>query len=473
MELRLSPAPRESMTDSPAAARRPADPAERLARSQREFGEYGGVNASIECSTTFTVLEADTLPDIFAGAKGPEGGCYLYGRSFNPTVRYLGRQLAAIEGTEAAYCTASGMGAISSALLALCASGDHIVASNTVYGGTHALLNHFLPNKCGITTTFVNITDLAAVEVALTRRTRVVYTESVSNPTLAVADLPALARLARGAGTRLVVDNTFAPVVLSPAAHGADVVVHSLTKFVSGSSDIIAGAICGPAKFIDGPTMDPKVASQLSLRIPHLALRMREHSARALRLAQGLWELGAKVTYPGLACHPQHALLRRMANPGYGAGGMLTLEMPSLAAAKALMERLQNKHSFGLMAVSLGYMDTLMSAPAVSTSSELGTAELAAAGIAPGLVRMSVGLTGGLEQRWEQLREAYLHVMRAHARAAAARPGAHTPALKAATEPGAGAGAGAVRRTPSWPSLGSDVSEATDADGSESEAAGP
>ena len=391
-------------------------------------GEYGGANASIENSVTFTVLDADTLPAIFQGKLGPDderedqGGCYLYGRSFSPTVRHLGRQLAALEGTEASYACASGMAAISSTLLHICSTGDHIIASNAIYGGTHALLKDFLPMKCGVSTTFVDITDQEAVEKAIVPgKTRVIYTETLSNPTLVVADIPSLSHISHAHNLKLVVDNTFSPMILSPARLGADIVIHSLTKFVSGASDVIAGAICGSATFIRGlmdlhcgplmllgPVMDPKVASELSLRLPHLGLRVAEHSRRALAFAQRLQKLGARVTYPGLSSHPQHQLLCSMMNPGdYGFGGLLTLELDSLTRAHRFMEYLQNESGFGLMAVSLGYFDTLMSASAASTSSELTTRELQKAGIGAGLVRLSVGLTGSLEQRWSQLNEAY------------------------------------------------------------------
>ena len=161
----------------------PKNPVETLANTRHEFGEHGGVNMSIEASTTFTAMHPDVLADIFHGDKGPDkGGCYLYGRHFNPTVYNLSRQLAALEGTEAAYCTASGMAAIAGTLFGLCNAGDHIVSSNTVYGGTYALLHDFLPAKAGITATLVDINDLAAVEAAITPKTRVIYTESVANP---------------------------------------------------------------------------------------------------------------------------------------------------------------------------------------------------------------------------------------------------------------------------------------------------
>ena len=395
------------------------NPIEALAHLHHEFGEHGGVNMSIEASSTFTVMEPDTMPEMFQGLKGHDAGCYLYGRHFNPTVYNLGLQLAALEGAEAAYCTSSGMGAISATLLALCESGDHIVASHAVYGGTNALLHDFLPGKSGITTSFVDITDLDAVRAAITDKTKVIYAESIANPTLRVADIPKLADIARTAGARLVVDNTFSPLILSPVALGADIVVHSITKFISGMSDVIAGAVCGSKEFIEslmdlhrgplmllGPTMDPKVASKLSLRIPHLPIRMAAHGERALALAERLDESGIKVTYPGLRHHPDHALLDELRCPDYGFGGILTIDVGDVEAANTLMSLLQNKYRFGFMAVSLGYFDTLMSCSGSSTSSEMTDEDKGAAGISPGLIRMSIGYTGTLEQRWKQLHDA-------------------------------------------------------------------
>lgn len=395
------------------------DPIESLAATRHEFGEYGGVNMSIEASTTFTVMRASTLPAIFQGQQGPAGGCYLYGRHFNPTVDALARQIAALEGAEAAYCTASGMSAIAAALLQLCDHGDRIVSSDAVYGGTFALLKEFLPAKSGLDVRFVDTSDPGAVEAAVDERTRVLYVETMSNPTLRMPDIQALAGVAHARGARLVVDNTFCPLIVSPIALGADVVVHSLTKFVNGASDVIAGAVCGSTAFVHslmdlhrgslmllGPTMDPRVAYEISLRIPHLGLRMAEHSRRALVFAQRLRDRGIAVNYPGLAEHPDHELVRRLSRKEYGFGGLLTIDAGSAERASALMDALQNRDHFGFIAVSLGYFETLMTNPAATTSSEMPPEALRTAGISPGLVRISVGYTGGLEQRWRQLDDA-------------------------------------------------------------------
>jgi methionine-gamma-lyase len=396
------------------------DPVETLANTRHEFGEHGGVNMSIEASTTFTAMHPNILAEMFHGERGPDrGGCYLYGRHFNPTVHNLSRQLAALEGTEAAYCTASGMAAIAGTLFQLCNSGDHLVAANTIYGGTYALLHDFLPAKAGITATLVDITDLDAVEAAITPRTRTIFAESIANPTLRVSNIPALAEIAHRRGLKLVIDNTFSPLLLSPQQLGADIVVHSMTKFIGGASDHIAGAICADKDFILqlmdlhqgalmllGPTMDPHVAFNINLRIAHLPLRMAEHGRRALLFAERLHELGLAVNYPGLPQHPDHELIRGLHAADYGYGGILTLDMGSEQQADALMDMLQNDYRFGYMAVSLGYYDTLMSCSGSTTSSEMTEEDKATAGISPGLIRMSVGFTGTAEQRWRQLRTA-------------------------------------------------------------------
>lgn len=401
------------------------DPMRSMADAKREFGEHGGVNMSISASTTFTVMLAETMPDIFSGQKGPDhGGCYLYGRNFNPTVYSLGKMLGAMEGTEAGYCTASGLSAIACVLMQLCDAGDHIVSGNAVYGGTFAFMKEYLPLKADVHTTFVPIDDLEAVEAAITEKTKVLYFETVSNPTLVVADVPRLSAIAKKHGVTVVVDNTFSPLLISPIQHGADIVCHSMTKFINGASDIIAGAICASAEFLTslmdlhtgsvmllGPTMDPKIAHEISLRLPVLDVRMREHCVRAMTYAERLEGMGAAVSYPGLAAHPQHELMKSMLNEGYGFGGLLTINLETVERANRFMDILQNDHSFGFMAVSLGYFETLMSCSGSSTSSELSEEDKDAAGISPGLVRMSVGLTGTVEQRWSQLKDAYERAM--------------------------------------------------------------
>ena len=395
------------------------DPEEAIARVRREFGEHGGVCPSISRSSTFTVMTPETMPAIFKGIRSPEqGGCYLYSRHFNPTVDVLARYLAAMENTEYAICTASGMAAIACTLLQMCRQGDHIVASHTVYGGTHALLADLLP-QWGIDITFVDPARHENFEAAARKETRVWYTETVGNPTLVLADIPEIAQRAHKAGAALVVDNTFTPMLVSPAVLGADVVVYSMTKFINGASDLLAGAICARRSFIHqlmdlhtgramllGPTMDPRAAFDVIQRIPHLAVRMREHGRRAMAIAEHLKEWGVAVTYPGLPSFPQHARMNEIINTGYGYGGMLTIDCGTQKKAEALMERLQNVERFGFMAVSLGYFDTLMSCSGASTSSEIDAEEQCRMGLSPGLLRMSVGITGNLDERLQQLQRA-------------------------------------------------------------------
>jgi methionine-gamma-lyase len=359
------------------------------------------------------------MPEIFAGMRGPDkGGCFLYSRHFNPTVDVLARSLAALEDTEHAVCTASGISAIACALLQICEQGSQIVASDTIYGGTHALLHSLMPCM-GIETVFVDITDLDAVRAAVRPNTKAIYTEVVANPTLKVADLPGLKSIAQSCGAQLVVDNTFTPCLVTPARHGADIVVASLTKFINGSADAIAGVICcsrelvlrlmdlhtGRAMLL-GPTMDPRVAFEIYQRLPHLPLRMREHSRRALAIAQHLEAMGAPVCYPGLSEHPHHLRLRGFTNPGYGFGGLFTLDAGSRERAERLMALLQNEEQFGFIAVSLGYYDTLMSCSSSSTSSEIPPEDQQRMGLSNGLVRISVGITGALEDRIAQIARA-------------------------------------------------------------------
>ena len=395
------------------------NPEQAMCDVKREFGEHGGVCPSVSRSATFTVMEPGTMPEIFAGLRGPDkDGCFLYSRHFNPTVNILNRYLAAMEGTEAAMATASGMSAIACTLLQLCRAGDHIVSSRTVYGGTHALLAELLP-QLGIAATFVDAADLSDWEAAIRPETRVLYTEAIGNPTLKIADVPAIAELARDRGLKFVVDNTFSPMILSPAKLGADVVVHSLTKFINGAGDLIAGAICGSRELINqlmdlhtgrvmllGPTLGPNAAFEIIQRLPHLAIRMREHGRRAMAAAERLETMGASVRYPGLPSHPQYEVMTAMMNPGFGFGGILNLDCGTRERAEALMSVLQNRERFGLVAVSLGFFDTLMSCSGSSTSSEIPPEDQATMGLSPGLLRVSIGYTGDPDVRLEQLERA-------------------------------------------------------------------
>ncbi|NNC70162.1 MAG: aminotransferase class I/II-fold pyridoxal phosphate-dependent enzyme, partial [Flavobacteriaceae bacterium] len=211
------------------------------------FGEFGGVNPSVSDSSTYTFLAAKSMADTF---EGNSEGCYLYSRHSSPSCLYLAEALAAMEGTETAHVAASGMGAITSVLLQLCNADDHIISARTIYGGTYAFLKNFAP-KFKIKNTFVDITNLEKVEAAITKKTKIIYCESVSNPLLEVADIKALAQLAQHYNLKLIVDNTFSPLSISPVQLGADVVIHSLTKFINGSSDTVGGVICGSQSFIN------------------------------------------------------------------------------------------------------------------------------------------------------------------------------------------------------------------------------
>ncbi|MCP4177974.1 MAG: aminotransferase class I/II-fold pyridoxal phosphate-dependent enzyme [bacterium] len=392
------------------------DPEQALSEVKREFGEHGGVAPSISRASTFTVMEAGTMPDIFEGLRTPkQHGCYLYSRHFNPTVNILDRYLAAIDNTEAALSTASGMSAISCSILQICRVGDHIVASNTIYGGTHALFNELF-REMGIQTTFVDPTDNEAFENAITPKTKVIFTETVSNPTLKIADIPEISKIAHKHDLKLIVDNTFTPMIISPARLGADIVVYSMTKFINGASDLLAGAICASKEFINelmdlhtgrvmllGPTIDPRVAFDLIQRIPHLGIRMREHSRRGMAIAYRLQKLGVSISYPGLEQHAQHKLFTSMMNVDYGYGGIITVDCKTENKAHKMMAELQNVEQFGLMAVSLGYFDTLMSCSSSSTSSEISEEDQAEMGLSHGLLRISIGITGALESRIEQI----------------------------------------------------------------------
>jgi len=376
------------------------------------FGEFGGVNPSISDSSTYTFLSAKTMFDTF---EGNAEGCYLYSRHSSPSNLYLSKALAAMEGTEAANVAASGMGAITTTLLQLCKAGDHIVSSRTIYGGTYAFMKNFLPNL-GISTTFVDSTKHELVEAAITPNTKVLYCETVSNPLLEVTDIAALSKIAKKYNLKLVVDNTFSPLSVAPAKMGADVVIHSLTKYINGSSDTVGGVTCSTHEFIDatknvnngaamllGPTMDSLRAASIMKNLRTLHIRMKQHSANALYLAERFEQDGLKTVYPGLASHTSHELYRNMINPEYGFGGMMTLDVGSLDKANELMELMQHRN-LGYLAVSLGFYKTLFSAPGTSTSSEIPLEEQKAMGLTDGLIRFSIGLDNDIERTYQMMK---------------------------------------------------------------------
>ena len=372
-------------------------------RDVQHFGEEGGVVPVIDHAATSTFLDPNDMEKVFHGELE---GCYLYSRHNNPTVSAFAKKLAAMEGTEAAFGLASGMAAISCAVEQVMLDGGHLVSSNTIYGGTYALFQNIFPKR-GINVSFVDPYDVEAFEKAITPETKAIYTETMSNPLLGVSDIAALSKIAKKHGIKLIIDNTFTPVIVTPSQLGADIIVYSCTKYISGHSDLIAGAICASQDFINelidvntgmamlyGPVMDPKVAYELYARLDHLPLRMKAHCDSAKFLVDRMLKEGVEgVIYPGLSEHPQHNLLESMKNEDYGHGGMITLDCGNLENATRLAQRLQFER-FGLFAVSLGFTRTLLSCPAASTSSEIPPEERSNIGLKEGLLRMSIGFVG-------------------------------------------------------------------------------
>lgn len=380
------------------------------------FGEYGGVNPSISDSSTYTFISAKTMFDTF---EGNTEGCYLYSRHSSPSNLYLGEALAALEGTESANVTASGMGAITAVILQICSAGDHIISSRTIYGGTYAFMKNFLV-KFGIETSFLDITDLDAVENAIRPNTKLVYCESVSNPLLEVADISALSRIAKKNKLQLAVDNTFSPLTITPAKLGADIVIHSLTKFINGTSDCVAGVVCGTTEFclglkdvnngagmLLGSTLDSLRASSILKNMRTLHIRMKKHSENAQFLAENFERDGLRIVYPGLSSHPGHLIMEDQMNPEYGYGGLITMDVGSLENANALMELMQER-KLGYLAVSLGFYKTLFSAPGSSTSSEIPMEEQQEMGLGNGLIRFSIGLDDDIERTYELMKKCLL-----------------------------------------------------------------
>lgn len=353
------------------------------------------VNVPIYQTTTFEVGSAQELAALLE-FRVPG---HSYTRYSNPTFAALEAALAELEGAEAAVVTGSGMAAIHAALASLLSPGDEVLAGRALYGGTYELLTTLLA-RFGVTARFISLTDAPAVEGAMTPRTRLVWVETIANPTTEVPDIVALSALAHRNGAVLVVDNTFAsPYLCNPLALGADLVVHSLTKYVGGHSDLTGGIVLGDAARVGavrqvminaGGNAQPLEAFLALRGLKTLALRMERHSSNAMAVACGLeGQPGiARVLYPGLASHPQHDVAVRELRDGQF-GGMLAIE---LAGGRVAGERFLDRLQVAVHATSLGSVETLCSHPASSSHRQLSEDALAAAGLTPGLVRISVGL---------------------------------------------------------------------------------
>lgn len=382
------------------------------------FGEFGDVNPSITDSSTFTFLNPKTMEESF---QHDIEGCFLYSRHWNPINKFLASALARLEDTESAQVTASGMGAISSTILQLCSTGDEIISSRTIYGGTYAFFKNFLP-KLGIKVKFVDIHSIKQIKASITEKTKVIYGESISNPLLEVTDIPAISRIAKQHDLKLVIDNTFSPMIISPARLGADIVIHSMTKFINGTSDCVAGCICSTEEFINsltdvnsgatmllGPVLDSLRAASILKNLHSLHVRMRKHGENAMFLAKEFEKIGLKVYYPGLISNRNHRLMTTLMNQCYGFGGMMAVDVGSYDKAISLMTKMQEE-KVGYLAVSLGYFKTLFSAPGHSTSSEIPEDEQHKIGLSDGLIRFSVGIDNDITIAFERIKKCLIEL---------------------------------------------------------------
>lgn len=362
----------------------------------------GPATRAIHAGGSEPVPGAPVVPPIvqsstfFGGSGAPDEELRYTRYGNNPNQEVLAVKLSAMEGTEDALAVGSGMAATALTLLALTRSGDHVVASSRLYGTTRHFLEEELPRR-GVESTLVDAEDPSAWGEAIRDETRLLFMEVPTNPTLRVFDLRPVARLAHEAGIVLAVDATFAsPVNLRPVEHGADVVIHSATKFLGGHSDLIAGVAAGSRSFVAelrtmlklyGPALDPHAAWLLDRGLRTLGARMAGHNANALGLARWLEEQPevATVVHPGLESHPDHALAREILD---GFGGLVAFVLESGEAADRFCRSLE----VALMAPSLGGVETLVSQPRHTSHVHMSPGDRAAAGIPDGFVRVSVGL---------------------------------------------------------------------------------
>ena len=365
------------------------------------------VSTPIYQSSTFAFETVEEGAAIFAGER--EG--YVYTRIANPTQAALENDLAFLENGEAALAFGSGMAATSMVCLALCRPGDNIVAWQTVYGGTHALFSEMLP-RYDIETREIDFLDVEEIEATLDEKTRLLFFETPANPTLDVVDIERIAAIGKKHGIPVVVDNTFAtPYLQNPLDLGADIVVHSMTKYLGGHGDTVAGAAIGKREFIQalrmeqlkdfGGIISPFSAWLILRGIKTLPVRMDRHCENAMEVAQYLafHPKVAAVHYPGLRTHAQHEIAKQQMR---NFGGMVSFE---LKGGRDAGRDLCNAVELHTLAVSLGDCDSLIEHPASMTHSTYSEADLAKAGIAPGLIRLSVGLED-VDDIIEDLRQA-------------------------------------------------------------------
>jgi len=354
---------------------------------------HGAVSVPIYQSATFSFRDTEEGAARFAG----EDPGFMYTRLGNPTVRALEQCVAELEGGHDGLATASGMAAISTTFLALLGSGDHVIGTDAVYGPTRVLLESQLA-KFGIRSTWVPTEDIEAVRAAITPTTRILFIETPANPTLKISDLARCAEVARSIDALLVVDNTFcSPVLQNPIRLGADVVIHSMTKYLNGHSDVVAGVIVTKTEEVRarlssmlrglGGTMDPHQAWLVLRGIKTLSLRVRQAQENARELS-GWLSAHPKVewiSYPGLPSHPQHELMKRQM---HGPGAMISFGVKGgFDSAK----RFINSVKLATLAVSLGGVESLIEHPASMTHASVPRAEREAAGIRDDLIRLSVG----------------------------------------------------------------------------------
>lgn len=358
---------------------------------------YGALTMPIYQTSTFFFDSCEQGGKRFAG----EEAGFIYSRLGNPTSSVLENKVAALEGGEAAAATASGMGAISSTLWTIAAAGKHIIADSTLYGCTFALLAHGLP-RYGVDVTFVNTSNIDEIKAALKENTVAVYLETPANPNLKIADIELIAKTAHeyNKDIKVVCDNTFAtPYLQNPLALGADVVVHSATKYINGHGDVIAGFVVGSAEFIGqvkmfgikdmtGSVLGPQEAFLILRGLKTLEIRMKQHCANATAIAQYLDSNPKveKVYFPGLESHANHEVAKKQMRDF---GGMVSFEVKG---GKEAGIKLVNALELCTIAVSLGDAETLIEHPASMTHSTYSAQDLKDAGIAEGLVRISSGL---------------------------------------------------------------------------------